>query len=452
MIRRGMLILVLIFVLGFGQFGRVEADSTPAEPQTKTPINHLIVLMQENHTFDNYFGTYPGADGIPAGTKMPVDPLNPGAGYVEPWHIGTTPIIDLSHSSAAFRDQFNKGKMDGFVAAMNHRNLDGKQTMGYYDRSDLPYYWTLADNYVLFDRFFSSATDGSDANHMYWVAAVSPVTPRGQTVAEQFANMPTIFDRLQAAGISWKFYVQNYDPTITYRDVGSVGNRASQVIWVPLLKIDRFIDNPDLSSHIVDLSQYYTDLQEGKLPSVAYIVPSGASEHPPGSLDSGQKFVKTLIQELMRSDAWDSSAFLLLYDDWGGWYDHVMPPQVDSYGYGFRVPAILVSPYAKQGKIDNTQLDFTSVLKFIEDNWGVQPLAQRDSKANNFLSAFDFNQTPRQPEFLVVSSGTPSFRTAPTKVIYTAYGLALVLSILAIGFAAFSSRRSKAHPQGEVAK
>jgi phospholipase C len=452
MIRSRLFAIILTFVLGFGQFGQVKADSTPPESQTKTPIKHLIVMMQENHSFDNYFGTYPGADGLPAGTKMPIDPNNPGAGYVEPWHIGATPITDLSHSAATFREQYNNGNMDGFVSALNRRNQDGRLAMGYYDRSDLPYYWALADNYVLFDRFFSSAKDGSDANHMFWVAAIPPVTSRGQTLADQLATAPTIFDRLQAAGISWKFYVQNYDPTITYRDLGTVGNRASQVIWVPLLKFDRFLDNPALSSHIVDLSQYYIDLREGNLPAVAYIVPSGASEHPPGSIDSGQKFVKTLIQELMRSDSWNSSAFLLTYDDWGGWYDHVSPPVVDNYGYGPRVPAILISPYALQGKVDSTQLDFTSILKFIEENWGVQPLAERDTKANNFLSAFDFNQTPRQPKFLAISTGNVPLRTAPTNVIYIAYGLALMLAILTIGFAAFGSRRLKEHPESEAAK
>ena len=205
-------------------------------------------------------------------------------------------------------------------------------------------------------------------------------------------NVPTIFDSLQKAGVSWKFYVQNYDPNITYRDLGTIGNRASQVIWVPLLNFDRFLDDPELSSHIVDLNQYYVDLRQGTLPAVAYIAPSGASEHPPGSLISGQRFVKSLIQELMRSSAWSSSAFLLSYDDWGGWYDHVAPPQVDQYGYGLRVPALLISPYAKQGYIDSTTLDFTSILKFIEENWGLEPLAERDAKANNFLSAFDFKQ------------------------------------------------------------
>src|SRR6185369_5331734 len=219
--------------------------------------------MQENHTFDNYFGTYPGADGIPSGTKMPIDPKNPAAGYVESWYVGESSITDLSHSASTFSEQYDNGKMDGFISALNRRNQDGKISMGYYDDRNIPYYWNLADHYVLFDRFFSSATDGSFANHMYWVAALPPVVGRNEKLSDKFANIPTIFDRLQEAGVSWKFYVQNYDPTITYRNLGNVGSRASQVVWVPVLNMDRFLDDPNLSSHIVDLSQYYEDLRQG---------------------------------------------------------------------------------------------------------------------------------------------------------------------------------------------
>jgi phospholipase C len=449
MIFRFSLVLFLVALLAFAPVVQVQAASN----QPTTPIQHLIVLLQENHSFDNYFGTYPGADGLPAGTKMPIDPANPGAGYVTPWHIGNSTITDLSHSAATYREQYDNGKMDAFVSALNRRNQDGKLSMGYYDGSDIPYYWNLADNFVLFDHFFSSAKDGSFANHMYWVAGIPPVTQKGQQLSDMLATVPTIFDRLQAAGVSWKFYVQNYDPTLTYRNLGTSGNRASQVIWVPLLNFDRFIDDPTLSSHIVDLSQYFVDLNNGTLPSVAYVIPSGASEHPPSSLKTGQTFVKTLIQELMRSSAWNSSAFLLAYDDWGGWYDHVLPPQVDQYGYGPRVPAILVSPYAKTGYIDNTVLDFTSILKFIEQNWDVPSLAQRDAKANNFVSAFDFNQGPRQPVFVSSTRANNSLpKKDPSEVIYLFYGLALLISILAFSFAILRTRRSRTHIPREVAR
>jgi len=293
---------------------------------------------------------------------------------------------------------------------------------------------------VLFDRFFSSDHGGSFANHMYWVSA-TPGVSRGSEVG--YDKIPTIFDRLEEQGISWKFYVQNYDPQITYRTLSQFsGNRASQVIWVPLLNIDRFLDDPKLSSHIVDLGEYYKDLENGTLPAVAYIAPSGASEHPPGSLRSGQKFVKSLIQALMRSDSWDKSAFLLLYDDWGGWYDHVPPPQVDENGYGMRVPGVLVSAYARRGHIDSTELDFTSVPKFIEENWNLKPLSERDANATSFIAAFDFSQPPRQPFFIpferVVTVQTPEPRRI---VIYAAYGGALFLAGLMILGVAFGLKR-----------
>jgi phospholipase C len=442
---RNLFVLALTAILLAAQFSPLEVAPVLAEGQivsnpnggkATTPIQHLVVIMQENHTFDNYFGTYPGANGFPGGLRMPVDPKNAEAGYVEPWHIGDSTITDLSHSASTFTEQMNGGKMDAFVSALNRRNQDGRIAMGYYDDRDIPYYWNLADNYVLFDRFFSSAKDGSFANHMYWVAAIPPVTERGKDLSVHLADVPTIFDRLQEAGVSWKFYVQNYDPTITHRNLGTAGNRASQVVWVPLLNFDRFLDDPKLSSHIVDLSQYYTDLRAGTLPSVAYIIPSGASEHPPQNPATGERFVKTLIQELMRSSVWSSSAFMLLYDDWGGWYDHVAPPAVDQYGYGPRVPALLVSPYARKGFIDSTELDFTSVLKFIEENWSLKPLAARDAKANNFLTAFDFTQAPRQAEFLSLERASKApVKNDPSRTIYTLYGLGLFVSLLAIAFA-----------------
>jgi phospholipase C len=453
------LIGALVLLLQSIGIGAAQADAPSAEPAPKTPIRHLIVILQENHTFDNYFGTYPGVDGLSTGVKMPIDPANPEAGYVEPFHIGNYPITDLSHSASTFSAQFDQGKMDGFVSALNKLKQNGKLSMGYYNGEDIPYYWNLADQYVLFDRFFSSAKDGSFANHMYWVAAVPPVSDNVRSNNNAYDQIPTIFDRLQEKGISWKFYVQNYDPTITYRNLGNRGNRESQVIWVPLLNINRFIDDPTLTSHIVDLNTYYQDLKDGTLPSVVYIAPSGASEHPPGSIDTGQRFVKTLIQELMRSPEWSSSAFLLLYDDWGGWYDHVSPPQVDQAGYGLRVPGILVSPYARKGVVDHTQLDFTSVLKFIEDNWGITPLAQRDATANDFLTAFDFNQSPRQAAFISMERGAPApKKSVPVKFIYIAYGVALLTAFTLIMVAIVrtnSARRNKRpsvapiHTEGE---
>ena len=178
--------------------------------------------------------------------------------------------------------------------------------------------------------------------------------------------------------MSWKFYVSNYDPKITFR-AHVVGDRSSQVVWVPLLNYARFIDDPKLAKHIVPLSQYYDDLATGHASRRSRTSrPRVRASIRPGSVQSGMRFVRTVINNLMASSSWKSSAFLLSYDDWGGWYDHVRPPQIDGFGYGFRVPAILVSPYARHGYVDHTTLDFTSGLKFIEENWGVAPLTRRD--------------------------------------------------------------------------
>lgn len=422
--------------------------TSAAQSPTETPIEHFIYLMQENHSFDNYFGTYPGVDGIPPDTCIPVDPFDETVtDCVKPFRIGDTDVQndDPDHSDETHRLQYNEGRMDGFVFALNRRNQDGRLAMGYYDDQELPYYWNIAEEYVLFDRFFSSAAGGSFINHRYWVTATPGAVEPGGSLQEVLARTDTIFDRLQEKGISWKFYVQNYDPELNYRTMDQYpGNRASQVIWVPLLNIDRFLDNPDLFQHIVPLDEYYDDLANGTLPAVAFMVPSGPSEHPPSNLKSGQRFVKSLLQALMQSQYWENSAFLWSYDDWGGWYDHVPPPQVDEYGYGFRVPALLVSAYARRGYIDSTTLDYTSALKFIEENWGLEPLAERDAQANSFSSAFDFSQPPRQPKIIPFERDTGQTKPEPRRVvIYLVYGAAMVLATGVFVLATFQTGRRR---------
>jgi phospholipase C len=417
----------------------VALSSAPASAQSgraaghepRTPIKHFITLMQENHSFDNYFGTYPGADGPPGGVCMPADLDEPREGCVKPFHLANRPITDLGHSQEVFQRQYRSGRMDGFVSAYRHEGLNGENAMGYYNDQDLPYYWNVADRYVLYDRFFTSAAGGSVWNHMYWVTG-SPGNPKADVIPEGgFDDLPTIFDRLEEAGVSWRFYVQNYDPTINHRtaDDPSKGDKVSQVIWCPPLLYDRFIDNPELSSHIVDLEEYFKDLRKGSLPAVSYIVPSGASEHPPGSIQAGERFVRGLLNALASSSAWSSSAFHWTYDDWGGWYDHVKPPKVDEHGYGFRAPALMVSAYAKPGEVVHTELDFTSILRFIQDNWNLEPLAERDANANSLADGFDFTRGPRPPEF-IPAERVPRVapETARRPVIYLAYGVSLLFA------------------------
>lgn len=402
--------------------------SSALAADTATPIEHLVVLMQENHTFDNYFGTFPGADGIPSDVCMPLDLQDPDGACVSPYHIDQPRTSDPDHSSQSARQAFNEGAMNGFAAAQQSRNLDPRASMGYWDGSDLPLYWNLATEYTLGDRFFSSAMGASQTNHMFWIAGQSG--GHGGIPDEGF-SIPTIFDRLEAAGTSWKMYVQNYDPSVTFR---SSENRGPQVIWAPLLAFPRFIDTPSLKAHIVDLSEYFDDLANGTLPAVSYLVPSGSSEHPPGNVTTGQNFGASLVTALMRSDAWWQSLFLLTYDDWGGYYDHVPPPQVDADGYGFRVPALFVSPYSRRGQIDHTTYDYTSILKFIEDNWHLDPLTARDASANSIAASLDFDAPAAAPRFPDSIYGPPAASTtgAPRLILIGAYGAVVVIFVIAL--------------------
>lgn len=433
----------------------VSRAATATQHRPQTPIKHFVTVMQENHTYDNYFGTYPRGNGFPAHVCVPIDPQKPHRGCVRPFHLGSNRVVpaDPAHSTATARQQFNHGRMNGFVSALDRVNQDGRLTMGYRNGRDLPYYWNLAGQYVLYDRFFSSALADNFINHLFWVTggpAGEPAVPRGAELGNALPlrggrPITTIFDRLNGAGVSWKFYVQDYNPKLTFRTFRRYpANRASQVVRVPLLSMPRYLKSPELRSHIVPLDQYYDDLLDNKLPAVSYIVPSGPTEHPPSSVGSGQAFVRSLINSLIQSPEWKSSAFLLSYDEWGGWYDHVKPPQIDKYGYGFRVPALLVSPYAKRGFIDSTQLDYTSILHFIEQNWNLKPLTARDARAQSIAAGFDFQQAPR-PGVLTAStrSSTPLETNVRRPVIYGLYGGALCVPLALIAYALLTGRRRR---------
>lgn len=379
-----------------------------APPIPKTPIQHFIVLMEEKRSFDSYFGAYPGADGVPPDACVLL-----GAAYRT-----CTPPYAAAGSTVQ--------TLDAPV-----RRYTGLSTLAYYTDRHIPYYWNLADQFVLFDRYFSSVDSTRNAlnrNLMHWVTGMSVRTsripPRG------YGNLRTIFDRLEASGTTWKFYVEDFDPRTTFRSLAPEEPVPRQLVKVPLLNFARFIDDPALSKHIVDLSEYFEDLHSGTLPAVSYIVANGASEPTPKSLTLGQRHLRVIVQELMRSSAWPTSALLWTHDQSGGWYDHVTPPSVDEYGLGRRVPAMLISPYAWKGRVDNTELEHNSILRFIEYNWGLEALTQRDATANTFLSAFNFSAPPRPAEFLPFersAEGSARQREPVRSWIFVFYGGALIM-------------------------
>jgi len=444
-VKRRLLAISTLGVLASASLAGSGGAARAGNHAARTPIKHFIVLMQENHSYDNYFGTYPRGDGIPKGVCMPKDLARRSAGCVKPFALRNDPVQDLGHNKIVFRSQYNRGQMNGFVSTFDSQGLNGRLTMGHYDGRDIPFYWNIADQFVLFDRFFTSAAGGSVWNHMFWVSGTPGNGKLDEVPRAGFGKLPMIFDRLEEAGVSWKFYVQNYDPRITFRSRVST-DRGSQIVWVPPLDYARYLDNPKLFSHIVDMSQYYRDLTRGTLPEVAYMAPSGSSEHPPGSIQAGERFVRTIMNALIEGKYWKSSAFMWSYDDWGGWYDHVRPPKVDRFGYGFRAPALLVSAYARRGYVDHTTLDFTSYLKFIEQNWNLKPLSSRDARANSIMGAFDFSSPPRLPAIVAAARGIKPPEAPKRSIVYPSYIVAFLLTAILIAAAAFNRRAKPGQP------
>jgi phospholipase C len=444
--------------------GPAAASARPpgARAATTTPIKHFVFLMQGGRTFDNYFGHYPGADGPPAGACQATVTGRPKDGCVKPFPLPGIQVPALSASGTVISQQYDGGAMNGFVSAYLKEGRDGPLAMGYYGRRELPFYWDAADNYVLFDHFFSSALYGARVNRSYWVSAAPPRSRGGQAPGSGYGSEPTIFDRLQAAGITWKFYVQDYHPDATYL-TATPSDPNTQTVRVPLLNYARFVDDPLLRTHIVGMAQYYRDLADGTLPAVAYMASGPDNERSSRSIPAAQNMIHNLVTQLMQSRYWDSSALMWSYDGSGGWYDHVPPPRAGSPGagsagpgsarFGLRVPALLVSAYARKGQVNHAVLDYTSALKFIEQNWRLRPLTARDARATSLSSAFDFAAPPRPAAILpapmsAVAGAARPPGAVPRGTIYALYAaaaaMALGLFLLAVVLSAQAARRPAA--------
>jgi len=332
--------------------------------------------MKENHGFDNYFGTYPGADGIPESASLP----DGAGGTVYPHWLNMSWTPDLPHGRGDMLDAFDGGKNDLFaeVADRAFPGL-GNISVGYYDGRQVPYYWSLAHNFTLADHYFSSILGPTDPNRLYSIAggagglATNPVLGSG-------VDVTTIFDQLEARGISWRYYGVTNDLEMTIP------------LQLPHITADRV-----MSSKVVQLDTVASDIASGTLPSVTYIDPNGflppsvrISEHPPGDVTVGESWTANIIDSIMASPMWPSSVVFLTWDESGGFYDHVPPPQVDEWGYGFRVPMLIVSPLSKRDFIDHNVMDHTSILKFIAGNWNLPALTSREANADDMMSAFAF--------------------------------------------------------------
>jgi phospholipase C len=389
--------------------------------QKFSKIRHVVWIIQENRTFDNYFGTYPGADGLPPTTCLPVLPGSKQC--VKPFHMRPDmPLIDLEHNWETAHAAYDHGTMDGFVWAEG-----SPYTMGYLDEQDIPNYWSYARHYTLCDRFFSSIMTGSSPNHDYTVAAQSGRAINNVGTVKQLAiveddpdgfTFDSIADRLANARISWKYYVETR-PMPPGGDVNLLSGMAypdpqRYTLWNPFPGFRSIRENPERMSHLVDQDEYYQDLKRGSLPDVSWIIPDFQdSEHPPEPVGQGMWYVTRAINALMQSPYWNNTVIFLTWDDYGGFFDHVAPPEVDAFGYGPRVPMIVISPYAKADFVSHFTYDFTSVLKFIEERWGLAHLTPRDHHALDMDDCFDFSQAPSAPLVIPVPSGLRSVLVVP---------------------------------------
>jgi len=380
-----------------------------AFPQGLSQIQHVVFIIKENRTFDNYFGAYPGANGATTGTTS--------TGQVIPLARTADRARDVCHTWACTHDADDGGAMDMYDVIPGG-NVNGDfLSLTQLQQSDIPNYWTYASNFVLSDNTFSSLEGASYANHLYTIAATSggamdnPINNQTHTVptwgcdalpgtlgtvmdasgniSDQFPcfDVQTLADNLQTAGISWKYYAP------------SKGQQG--YIWSSYDAINHIRNSSLWTTNVVNYKQFAIDALAGNLPAVSWLIAPGTnSEHAPSSSCIGENWTVSQIDAIMQGPDWNSTAIFLTWDDFGGFYDHVAPPKLDQFGLGPRVPMLIISPYAKAGYISHTQYQFESVLKFIEDVFGLPPLSNRDSDANDTTDSFDFNQSPLPPVIL----------------------------------------------------
>jgi phospholipase C len=481
-------VIVAVAAMGLALAGAPAAVAAPAAPEGIHKIQHVVTIMQENRSFNQYFGTYPGANGIPAGVCEP-DPLN--GGCVAPFHDGSDRNYGGPHGAINAAGDIDGGRMDGFVGqAEQGLHCGGTEpacspcsqettgacvdVMGYHDAREIPNYWAYAQNFVLQDDMFASSSSWSLPEHLFMVSAWSAACPDGDPNPMDCSSSLNLWPQrpevnpnatyawtditylLHNAGVSWGYYVfEGGEPDCESDEAMSCApvhqGPRTPGIWNPL---PRFTDvNQDGQlSNIQSLTSFYTAVHEKSscgLPNVSWIDPNEkVSEHPSALVSAGQSYVTTLIDTIMRSPCWGSTAIFLSWDDWGGFYDHVVPPQVDQNGYGLRVPGLVISPYAKAGYIDHQQLSHDAYLKFIENDFlegkrldpstdgrpDPRPYVREDAPGlGSLLSDFNFNQQPRAPLILPAhpapgpASTPPGGASSAPQVMPTATSLSLQL-------------------------
>lgn len=407
-----------------------------------SPIQHVIFIVQENRSFNNLFFGYPGAKTKSYGYDSKGDRI-----ALQPADLATA--WDIGHVSKAFFAACDgRGKlpgthckMDGWDKELTTPGAPHDAQYMYVSKSQIEPYWKMARQYVLADRMFASNLDGSFIAHQYIVAAyashgvdfpfgawgcegasyddMATLTPKrayGKNISVCLNN-PTIANEADTAGITWRFYA------------GATGGDGG--LWSSYQADKAIYFGPDWTADVINPpSQFLTDIGNGKLANITWIAPTYEnSDHPGANASGGPAWVASLVNAVGESQYWDSSAIFIMWDDWGGWFDPVKPVLEDYDGLGFRVPLIMISPYAKSGSVTHVQYETASVLRFIEDNFGLAPLAKSDARANDPAadpSAFDYAQKPRafkkirggKPNsFWIERDGSPRWNAKPPHII-----------------------------------
>lgn len=433
----------------------------PAAPDAATPpkglekIRNIVVIYLENRSFDNLYGLFPGADGIPQAPaetrgqrdlegkiyptlppvmdtrrKPPVrDERFPPDLPNQPFDIGRYVPVDqqtgdLVHRYYQHRMQVNGGRMDRFAAVSDAGGL----AMGYYDGRQLPL-WRYAERYTLADHFFQAAFGGSFLNHMWLACACTPrfdsapkdmvavlndrdepvrdgaVSPDGYAVNTVFSaqsphpatgdpakrlpplTAPTLGDRLSDKKISWAWYAGGWNDAVAGKP-----DPHFQFHHQPYIYFKRYAEGTkDRAEHLKDEADFLKAVQEGTLPAVSFYKPLGKFNEHPGYTDvlSGDRRTAEILGRIENGPQWPHTLVIVTYDEYGGYWDHVPPPQGDRWGPGSRIPALVISPYAKQGHVDHTSYDTTAILKLIENRFGLKALGERDARAGDLSKALD---------------------------------------------------------------
>ncbi len=373
--------------------GSLANPSLPEGEDTIPEIEHVIVLMMENHSFDNYFGMLRRGDGFKlseAGSPVNYNP-GPGGEYVTSFHLPST-CQENARPSQSWVDshvQFDGGLMDGFVGSAS-----GPVAMGYWDGSDLPFYYSLGKTFPLCDRYFSSVLGPTYPNRRFLVSgtAFGLIDDRFPSSSDPIPPAGTIFSLLSQFGITWKNYYSTLPTAALY--------------------LKEFSSSPSIKAATVKVSQYFDDARRGTLPSVSFVDPDffTGSEEDPQDIKKGEAFASEVIRAAMEGPKWPKTLLVWCYDEHGGYFDHVPPPSVvppdflppsvplgvspyDGYTRcGMRVPCVIVSPFAKRNYVSHIVHDHTSILKLIETKWNLPSLTFRDANASNLLDSLDFTQ------------------------------------------------------------